>query len=88
MVVASKIFKLIVTYFLSVETINHQFAILLIAYASVLSHIGGMAVTEILMDLHDNETEFIDNYTDINVEGVSNAVLWSCRKGGKMKKFL
>lgn len=40
-----------------------------------------MAVTQTLIDFDENETEFIDNFMDINVRGVSNAVMWSCQDG-------
>ena len=87
--VLTKKLVLVLVYFLPVEVINHEFALLLFAYASVLSHVSGVAVTETLSDLHDNETEFIthDNYTFVDVNNVSNAVLWSCREGAKAKSF-
>lgn len=85
--VPSKVVKKVVFYFLSFEAINHQFTILLIAYTSILSHVDGMAATQTLIDLHDNETEFIDNFTDVDVRGVSNAVMWSCRDGAKARSY-
>ena len=69
--VPSKVVKQFITYFLSVEAVSQQFAILLVAYTSVVSHVGGVAVTQTLIDFDDNETEFIDNLTDINVRGVA-----------------
>ena len=83
----SKVVKLVMAYFLSVEAVSQQFAILLAAYTSIVSHLGGMAVTQSLMDLNDNETEFIDNFPDINVRGVSNAVMWCCRDGAETKSY-
>ena len=81
--VTSKNIKQFISYFLSVEAVNQQFSILLVAYTSVVSHLSGTAVTQTLIDFDDNETEFIDNFTDINVRGVSNAVMWSCRDGAE-----
>ena len=85
--VPSKAVKQLIAYFLSVEAVSQQFAILLIAYTSIVSHVGGMAVTQTLTDFNDNETEFIDNFRDINVRGVSNAVMWSCRDGAEAKNY-
>lgn len=83
----SKNIKKIISYFLSSEAINTHFAVLLAAYVSTVSHVGGMAVTQTLIDLQDNETEFIENFTDIDVGSVSNAVMWSCRDGARGKSF-
>ena len=73
--VTSKEISNIILYFLSVEAINTEFAILLVIYTSVVGHVGGMAVTQALIDLRDNETESIGNHTDIDVACVSNAVM-------------
>ena len=85
--VPSKVIKQFIDYFLSVEAVSQQFAILLAAYTSVVSHVGGVAVTQTLIDFDDNETESIDNITDINVRGVSNAVMWSCRDGAAAESY-
>ena len=85
--VPSKEISNIILYFLSVEAINTEFAILLVIYTSVVGHVGGMAVTQALIDLRDNETESIGNHTDIDVACVSNAVMWNCRDRAKTKSF-
>ena len=84
---SSKAIKQLIAYFLSVEAVSQQFSILLVAYTSVVSHVGGVAVTQTLIDFDDNETESIDNLTDINVRGVSNAVIWSCRDGAEAESY-
>ena len=85
--VLSKEISEVIIYFLSVEAINTQFAILLVAYTSVVGHVGGKAVTQALIDLRDNETDSIGDHVDINVACVSNAVMWNCRYRAKSKSF-
>ena len=87
MVLPSTKFKKIIFYLLSVEAINTQFTVILVAYTSVTSHVGGMAVTQTLIDLRDNETDFIENKTEVDVESVSNAVMWSCRTEAQANGF-
>ena len=85
--VLSKEISEVIIYFLSVEALNTQFAILLVAYTSVVGHVGGKAVTQALIDLRDNETESIGDHVDINVACVSNAVMWNCQYRAKSKSF-
>ena len=71
----------IALYVLPDETLNEAFLILLVAYATILSHLRSQAVSTTLIDLQDNETEnYVFNNTRVNVRSVSNAVLWACQE--------
>ena len=83
----SKEISQFIYYFLSVEALNSQFAILLVAYTSIVGHVGGMAATQALTDFNDNETESIGDHVDINFGCASNAVMWNCRNRAKSKGF-
>lgn len=87
MVLPSKVFKKVVFYLVPVEAINIHYAVLLAAYTTVVSHVGGMAVTQTLIDLQDNETSTDIIGKDIDVKSVSNAVMWSCRTEAQAKGF-
>lgn len=70
------------------EILNEAFPILLVAYATILSHLRSQAVSNTLHDLQDNEAEnFVFNNTDVNVRSVSNAVMWTCQEHPHYKRL-